>query len=90
MKAAVLFEDNGRASTGQQVIMSPAHELVSSLQPLTNETNLLPEEMMNSSLYEEPVDPAKWFGIRKDATALGYSKVCACVYVSLAAGMAPV
>lgn len=31
--------------------------------------------MQNSSLYKEPVDPAKWFGIRKDATALGYSKV---------------
>lgn len=44
-------------------------------QPLTNETNLLPEEMMNSSLYKEPVDPAKWFGIRKDSTVLGYSKV---------------
>uniref|UniRef100_A0A3P9CR04 Piezo type mechanosensitive ion channel component 1 (Er blood group) n=1 Tax=Maylandia zebra TaxID=106582 RepID=A0A3P9CR04_9CICH len=42
--------------------------------PLANETNLLPEEMKNSSLYKEPVDPAKWFGIRKDATALGYSK----------------
>ncbi|XP_039995581.1 piezo-type mechanosensitive ion channel component 1 isoform X1 [Xiphias gladius] len=42
--------------------------------PLTNETNLLPEEMMNSSLYKEPVDPANWFGIRKDATVLGYSK----------------
>ncbi|KAM4591055.1 piezo-type mechanosensitive ion channel component 1 isoform 2-T2 [Odontesthes bonariensis] len=42
--------------------------------PLTNNTNLLPEEMMNSSLYKEPVDPARWFGIRKDATALGYSK----------------
>uniref|UniRef100_A0A669EG06 Piezo type mechanosensitive ion channel component 1 (Er blood group) n=1 Tax=Oreochromis niloticus TaxID=8128 RepID=A0A669EG06_ORENI len=34
--------------------------------PLANETNLLPEEMKNSSLYKEPVDPAKWFGIRKD------------------------
>ncbi|XP_026164380.1 piezo-type mechanosensitive ion channel component 1 isoform X2 [Mastacembelus armatus] len=42
--------------------------------PLSNETNLLPEEMMNSSLYKEPVDPAKWFGIRKDVTILGYSK----------------
>uniref|UniRef100_A0A673C1X3 Piezo-type mechanosensitive ion channel component 1 n=1 Tax=Sphaeramia orbicularis TaxID=375764 RepID=A0A673C1X3_9TELE len=37
-------------------------------------TNLLPEEMMNSTLYKEPVDPAEWFGIRKDATVLGYSK----------------
>nr|XP_033468806.1 piezo-type mechanosensitive ion channel component 1 isoform X1 [Epinephelus lanceolatus] len=42
--------------------------------PLTNETNLLPEEMKNSSLYKNRVDPAKWFGIRKDATVLGYSK----------------
>ncbi|XP_015242628.1 PREDICTED: piezo-type mechanosensitive ion channel component 1 [Cyprinodon variegatus] len=44
--------------------------------PPTNETNLSPEEMMNSTLYQ-PIDPAKWFGIRKDTTALGYSKCCA-------------
>ncbi|KAK2848626.1 hypothetical protein Q5P01_008460 [Channa striata] len=43
-------------------------------QPLTNETNLSPEEMMNSTLYKEPVDPASWFGIRKHATVLGYTK----------------
>uniref|UniRef100_A0A8D3BYK6 Piezo type mechanosensitive ion channel component 1 (Er blood group) n=1 Tax=Scophthalmus maximus TaxID=52904 RepID=A0A8D3BYK6_SCOMX len=43
--------------------------------PLINQTNLLPEEMVNSSLYKDPVDPANWFGIRKDATVLGYSKV---------------
>nr|XP_046257127.1 piezo-type mechanosensitive ion channel component 1 isoform X2 [Scatophagus argus] len=42
--------------------------------PLANQTNLLPEEMMDSFLYREPVDPAKWFGIRKDETVLGYSK----------------
>uniref|UniRef100_A0A8C6L0N2 Piezo type mechanosensitive ion channel component 1 (Er blood group) n=1 Tax=Nothobranchius furzeri TaxID=105023 RepID=A0A8C6L0N2_NOTFU len=42
--------------------------------PLTNKTSLLPEEVKNSTLYKEPVDPAKWFGIRKDDTALGYSK----------------
>ncbi|XP_017285833.1 piezo-type mechanosensitive ion channel component 1 isoform X2 [Kryptolebias marmoratus] len=42
--------------------------------PLANETSMLPEEVMNSTLYKEPVDPAKWFGIRKDPTALGYSK----------------
>lgn len=48
---------------------------LSSLQPLTNETNLSPAEVLNSALYKEPVDPAKWFGIRKDATVLGYSKV---------------
>ena len=58
--------------------MAYFYELVSSLfptQPLANETNLLPEEVNNSTLYKEPVDPAKWFGIRKDATVLGYSKV---------------
>lgn len=49
--------------------------LFSSSQPLANETILLPEEMRDSSLYKEPVDPAKWFGIRKDATVLGYSQV---------------
>lgn len=49
--------------------------LFSSLQPLTNETNLRPEEMRDSALYKEPIDPAKWFGIRKDATVLGYSQV---------------
>ncbi|XP_041866340.1 LOW QUALITY PROTEIN: piezo-type mechanosensitive ion channel component 1 [Melanotaenia boesemani] len=42
--------------------------------PLTNDTNLLPEEIEKSSLYRDPIDPAKWFGIRKDDTALGYSK----------------
>ncbi|XP_069030806.1 piezo-type mechanosensitive ion channel component 1 isoform X1 [Embiotoca jacksoni] len=42
--------------------------------PLLNETTLSPKEMMNSTLYHGPVDPAKWFGIRKDATALGYSQ----------------
>lgn len=31
--------------------------------------------MKNSTLYEKPVDPAQWFGIRKDETVLGYSKV---------------
>lgn len=49
--------------------------LVSSSQPLANETNLFPEEMRQSALYKEPVDPARWFGIRKDATVLGYSQV---------------
>ncbi|XP_046898435.1 piezo-type mechanosensitive ion channel component 1 isoform X1 [Hypomesus transpacificus] len=42
--------------------------------PLANETNLNDEEMVNSTLYREPVDPANWFGFRKDATVLGYSK----------------
>ncbi|KAJ8400462.1 hypothetical protein AAFF_G00395860 [Aldrovandia affinis] len=42
--------------------------------PFTNETNLEEKEILNSTLYREPVDPANWFGFRKDTTALGYSK----------------
>uniref|UniRef100_A0A8C7FPA9 Piezo type mechanosensitive ion channel component 1 (Er blood group) n=1 Tax=Oncorhynchus kisutch TaxID=8019 RepID=A0A8C7FPA9_ONCKI len=42
--------------------------------PLANETNLKDAEVLNSTLYREPVDPANWFGFRKDATVLGYSK----------------
>lgn len=40
-----------------------------------NETSLEPEEVLNSTLYKAPVDPAEWFGVRKDTTVLGYSKV---------------
>ncbi|ROL46269.1 Piezo-type mechanosensitive ion channel component 1 [Anabarilius grahami] len=42
--------------------------------PMVNETSLEPDEVLNSTLYRAPVDPANWFGVRKDATALGYSK----------------
>ncbi|XP_057703388.1 piezo-type mechanosensitive ion channel component 1 isoform X1 [Corythoichthys intestinalis] len=42
--------------------------------PLLNETNLSQSEIMNSSLYMAPVDPAKWFGIRKEASVLDYNK----------------
>uniref|UniRef100_A0A3Q2Z556 Piezo type mechanosensitive ion channel component 1 (Er blood group) n=1 Tax=Hippocampus comes TaxID=109280 RepID=A0A3Q2Z556_HIPCM len=42
--------------------------------PLLNETNLSQREIMNSSLYKATVDPAKWFGIRKETTVLDYSK----------------
>lgn len=67
----------------QQIVPASLHSefllitcsLFSSSQPLANETNLQPEEMRASALYKEPVDPAKWFGIRKDATVLGYSQV---------------
>ncbi|KAM7384994.1 hypothetical protein PAMP_001097 [Pampus punctatissimus] len=58
----------------QLSVVNPAEYSSNCSLPLTNETNLLPEEMINSSLYKKPVDPAKWFGIRKDATVLGYSK----------------
>lgn len=58
----------------QLSVVNPAEYSSNCSLPLTNETNLLPEEMMNSSIYKEPVDPAKWFGIRKEGTVLGYSK----------------
>ncbi|XP_063169125.1 LOW QUALITY PROTEIN: piezo-type mechanosensitive ion channel component 1 [Candoia aspera] len=40
--------------------------------PLLNSTNLQPEEIGNSTLYQGPVDPANWFGIRKRYPNLGY------------------
>ncbi|XP_051565072.1 piezo-type mechanosensitive ion channel component 1 isoform X1 [Myxocyprinus asiaticus] len=42
--------------------------------PMVNETSLELDEVLNSTLYKAPVDPANWFGVRKDATVLGYSK----------------
>ncbi|XP_060896547.1 piezo-type mechanosensitive ion channel component 1 isoform X3 [Labrus mixtus] len=58
----------------QLSVVNPVEYSSNCDKPLTNATNLLPEEMNNSSLYKAPVDPANWFGIRKDATVLGYSK----------------
>uniref|UniRef100_A0A671WL24 Piezo type mechanosensitive ion channel component 1 (Er blood group) n=1 Tax=Sparus aurata TaxID=8175 RepID=A0A671WL24_SPAAU len=58
----------------QLSVVNPVEYSSTCNEPLANETNLLPEEVKNSALYKEPVDPAKWFGIRKDATVLGYSK----------------
>ncbi|XP_047207141.1 piezo-type mechanosensitive ion channel component 1 isoform X2 [Girardinichthys multiradiatus] len=58
----------------QLSVVNPAEYSRNCSMPLTNTTNLLPEEMMISILYKEPIDPARWFGIRKDTTALGYSK----------------
>uniref|UniRef100_A0A3Q0SK86 Piezo type mechanosensitive ion channel component 1 (Er blood group) n=1 Tax=Amphilophus citrinellus TaxID=61819 RepID=A0A3Q0SK86_AMPCI len=58
----------------QLSVVDPHEYSHNCIMPLTNETNLFPEEVNKSILYKEPVDPAKWFGIRKDVTALGYSK----------------
>ncbi|XP_038593080.1 piezo-type mechanosensitive ion channel component 1 isoform X4 [Micropterus salmoides] len=58
----------------QLSVVNPAEYSSNCSLPLENETNMSPEEISNSPLYMEPVDPAKWFGIRKDATVLGYSK----------------
>ncbi|CAL1577738.1 unnamed protein product [Knipowitschia caucasica] len=57
----------------QLSVVNPAEYSSNCTKPLTNETNLLEAEMWNSTLYK-PVDPARWFGIRKEATVLGYSK----------------
>ncbi|XP_078066831.1 piezo-type mechanosensitive ion channel component 1 isoform X3 [Mustelus asterias] len=37
-----------------------------------NETNLKPDEILQSTLYREPVDPANWFGFRKESLILAY------------------
>ncbi|KAG7473579.1 hypothetical protein MATL_G00097390 [Megalops atlanticus] len=58
----------------QLSIVNPIEYFRNCTVPLTNETNLKESEILNSTLYKEPVDPANWFGFRKDATALGYSK----------------
>ncbi|XP_029688332.1 piezo-type mechanosensitive ion channel component 1 [Takifugu rubripes] len=58
----------------QLSVVNPVEYSSNCTKPLSNETNLSPEEILDSSLYKEPVDPARWFGIRKDATILGYSQ----------------
>ncbi|XP_077437796.1 piezo-type mechanosensitive ion channel component 1 isoform X2 [Vanacampus margaritifer] len=58
----------------QLSVVSPTEYSNNCSLPLLNETNLSQKEVMNSSLYKAPVDPAKWFGIRKEATVLDYSK----------------
>ncbi|XP_054652198.1 piezo-type mechanosensitive ion channel component 1 [Dunckerocampus dactyliophorus] len=58
----------------QLSVVSPPEYSSNCSLPLHNETNLSQGEIRNSSLYREPVDPARWFGIRKEATVLDYSK----------------
>ncbi|XP_053730255.1 piezo-type mechanosensitive ion channel component 1 [Synchiropus splendidus] len=58
----------------QLSVVDPREYSSNCTEPLLNETNLLPDEMKKSILYKEPVDPAQWFGIRKDDTVLGYIK----------------
>ncbi|KAI1235616.1 hypothetical protein IHE44_0002498, partial [Lamprotornis superbus] len=43
-------------------------------QPLPNSTNLTPEELANSTLYRDLVDPANWFGVRKGFPNWDYVK----------------
>ncbi|XP_060109846.1 piezo-type mechanosensitive ion channel component 1 [Heteronotia binoei] len=57
----------------QLKIVNPEEYASNCTQPIgPNSTNLLPEEIGNSTLYRGPVDPANWFGIRKAVPNLGY------------------
>ncbi|XP_063800320.1 piezo-type mechanosensitive ion channel component 1 [Pseudophryne corroboree] len=56
----------------QLTIVIPQTYSVNCTQPLSNGTNLLEEEILNSTLYRAPVDPANWFGFRKGYPNLGY------------------
>ncbi|KAM4614365.1 piezo-type mechanosensitive ion channel component 1 [Discoglossus pictus] len=56
----------------QLTIVNPQEYSMNCTQPLPNSTNLLEEEMLNSTLYRAPIDPANWFGVRKGYPNLGY------------------
>ncbi|XP_027702292.1 piezo-type mechanosensitive ion channel component 1 isoform X2 [Vombatus ursinus] len=56
----------------QLKIVNPQKYSSNCTEPLLNNTNLQKSEINNSILYQRPVDPANWFGIRKDVSNLGY------------------
>uniref|UniRef100_A0A673I3B7 Piezo-type mechanosensitive ion channel component 1-like n=1 Tax=Sinocyclocheilus rhinocerous TaxID=307959 RepID=A0A673I3B7_9TELE len=58
----------------QLSVVNPAEYSNNCTVPMVNETSLELDEVLNSTLYKAPVDPANWFGVRKDATVLGYTK----------------
>ncbi|TRY96182.1 hypothetical protein DNTS_026761, partial [Danionella cerebrum] len=58
----------------QLSVVNPAEYSNNCTVPMVNETSLESNELLNSTLYKAPVDPAKWFGVRKDDTVLGYVK----------------
>uniref|UniRef100_A0A3B3S5A2 Piezo type mechanosensitive ion channel component 1 (Er blood group) n=1 Tax=Paramormyrops kingsleyae TaxID=1676925 RepID=A0A3B3S5A2_9TELE len=58
----------------QLSVVNPVEYSSNCTLPFSNETNMKDDELLNSTLYKEPIDPANWFGFRKEATALGYSK----------------
>ncbi|NXK33653.1 PIEZ1 protein, partial [Piprites chloris] len=58
----------------QLEIVEPREYSNNCTKPLLNATNLSSEEMGNSTLYRGPVDPANWFGFRKEFSNLGYVK----------------
>ncbi|XP_053127171.1 piezo-type mechanosensitive ion channel component 1 isoform X3 [Hemicordylus capensis] len=56
----------------QLTIVNPQDYATNCTEPQPNATNLQPEEIGNSTLYKDPIDPANWFGIRKESPNLGY------------------
>ncbi|NXN14033.1 PIEZ1 protein, partial [Indicator maculatus] len=56
----------------QLKIVNPSEYSSNCTQPQLNGTNLSPQELVNSTLYRGPVDPANWFGVRKGYPNLGY------------------
>uniref|UniRef100_A0A671QYV4 Piezo-type mechanosensitive ion channel component 1-like n=1 Tax=Sinocyclocheilus anshuiensis TaxID=1608454 RepID=A0A671QYV4_9TELE len=58
----------------QLSVVNPAEYSNNCTVPMVNETSLELDEVLTSTLYKAPVDPANWFGVRKDATVLGYTK----------------
>ncbi|XP_038662366.1 piezo-type mechanosensitive ion channel component 1 isoform X4 [Scyliorhinus canicula] len=56
----------------QLKIVNPAEYSSNCTAHPPNETNLKPDEILQSTLYREPVDPANWFGFRKESLILAY------------------
>ncbi|XP_007937421.2 piezo-type mechanosensitive ion channel component 1 [Orycteropus afer afer] len=56
----------------QLTVVNPHEYSSNCTQPLSNSTNLLKTEINQSLLYQGPVDPANWFGVRKGFPNLGY------------------
>ncbi|XP_056356457.1 piezo-type mechanosensitive ion channel component 1 isoform X1 [Oenanthe melanoleuca] len=58
----------------QLTVVEPHKYSSNCTQPLPNSTNLTPEELANSTLYRDLVDPANWFGVQKHYPPWGYVK----------------
>ncbi|XP_066569839.1 piezo-type mechanosensitive ion channel component 1 [Amia ocellicauda] len=58
----------------QLSIVNPIEYSSNCTRPYVNKTSLEENEMLNSTLYKDQVDPANWFGFKKDTPVLGYIK----------------
>ncbi|XP_023560947.1 piezo-type mechanosensitive ion channel component 1 isoform X3 [Octodon degus] len=56
----------------QLKVVNPQDYASNCTEPLPNSTNLQAAEIRQSLLYQGPVDPANWFGVRKGFPNLGY------------------